>query len=189
MLFCAYKDCKRLYGVFSMIFICDSAIRRTLKQEVCKSFGRLWLSTTLHNISCVDFNKFMIYLHTLFFSHTHTFTALREPLNLSPRSSRKWCYFSLVNNYAIVVTLPPYINVKPVNGRTSIFSFRYVRYMYEFFRWGSEIIKNFFVFMFKKIKIVNDFQTFMFLIKTWETSKQKMISFLHNGLYRLWWWW
>ena len=150
MLFCAYKDCKRLYGVFSMIFICDSAIRRTLKQEVCKSFGRynpnlksrLWLSTTLHNISCVDFNKFMIYLHTLFFSHTHTFTALREPLNLSPRSSQKWCYFSLVNNYAIVVTLPPYINVKPVNGRTSIF-FSLCSLYVRFFRWGTEIIKNF----------------------------------------------
>ena len=123
------------------------------EQEICKSFGRyfvldpnlksrLWLSTRLHNISCVGFNKFMIYLHTLFFSHTHTFTALRESLNLSPRSSQKWCYFSLVNNYAIVVTLPPYINVKPVNGRTSIF-FSLCSLYVRFFRLCTEIIKNF----------------------------------------------
>ena len=182
-----------------MMFICDSGIRRTSVSRICNLFGkyfvfdpnlktRLWLSTRLHHISCAGFNRFMIYLHTIFFSHTHTFTALREPLNLSPRSSRKWCYFSLVNNYAIVVTLPPYINVKPVNGRTSIF-FSVCSLHCTIFSLRYRNNKEFFVFMFKKIKIVNDFQTFMFLIKTWETSKQKMISFLHNGLYRLWWWW
>lgn len=180
-----------------MMFICDSGIRRTSVSRICNLFGkyfdpnlktRLWLSTRLHHISCAGFNRFMIYLHTIFFSHTHTFTALREPLNLSPRSSRKWCYFSLVNNYAIVVTLPPYINVKPVNGRTSI-SFFAMFVICTIFSSRYRNNKEFFVFMFKKIKIVNDFQTFMFLIKTWETSKQKMISFLHNGLYRLWWWW
>lgn len=47
-----------------------------------------------------------------------------------------------------------------------VFSFRYVRYMYDFFVEVQKNNEEFFVFMFKKIKIVNDFQTFMFLIKT-----------------------
>ena len=82
-------------------------------QKVESKEKKFWLSTKK------EFNTLFLNIFA-YFSFTYTLTALKEPLNLSPRSLWKWCYFSLVNNYAIVVTLPPYINVKPsCNGPSS----------------------------------------------------------------------